>query len=163
MSIPKRGEKAPPLTLRDERGRPVKLEDFRGKNVVLCFYPADFSPVCSSELSLIQETLEEIKQLDGQVLGVSCDSPYTHRAWSKLMGFGFPLLSDFWPHGDAARRYGIFLDDRGIANRAIFFLDKEGALYDMWLADDPDVAPPLNVIFKTLRDLYGDSEETHAP
>jgi peroxiredoxin len=136
--------------LPDSNQRPVKLTDYRGKNIVLVFYPADWSPVCTSELALIQETIEEVRGYNAEVLGISVDSPYSHRAWAEAQRLGFPLLSDFWPHGEVARRYGIFRENDGISERALFFIDAAGVIRESWVAEDPAIAPGLNIIFDAL-------------
>src|SRR2546426_5949140 len=117
------GTQAADFTLLNGKGQPVKLIDYRGRNVVLAYYPADWSPVCTSQLALIQETLEEIHGHNAEVLGISVDGPYCHRAWADRQRITFPLLSDFWPHGEVARRYGVFRDKEGFSDRALFFID----------------------------------------
>jgi peroxiredoxin len=145
---------APDFALLDGDGNFVRLSDYRGKNVVLSFYPADWSPVCSSELSLFQECLEEIGHYDAQVLGISVDGPFCHHAWAEHLRITFPLLSDFWPHGQVAREYGVFRADEGVADRALFFIDKDGAIRQTWLAEQPNLAPGLNVVFDALERLH---------
>ncbi|HZR47222.1 MAG TPA: peroxiredoxin [Candidatus Manganitrophaceae bacterium] len=135
--------------------RPVKLSDYRGKNVVLAFYPADWSPVCTSELSLIQETLDEIRDYNAEILAVSVDNVYSHRAWAEKLHLTYPLLSDFWPHGAVAREYGVFREKDGISNRAIFFIDDAGTIRERWVAEDPTIAPGLNIIFDALEKIQG--------
>src|SRR5437867_678526 len=101
------GTQAADFTLLNGKGQPVKLIDYRGKNVVLAFYPADWSPVCTSELALIQETLGEIRDYNAEVLGVSVDGHWSHGAWAERLHLTLPLLADFWPHGQVATtRYG---------------------------------------------------------
>lgn len=138
------------FTLPDAEGRPIRLQDYRGKNVILAFYPADWSPVCTTELALVQETLEDIHGYDAEVLAISCDGHYSHRAWAAAQRITFPLLSDFWPHGRVSRQYGVFLDDQGVANRALFFVDASGVLRERWIADNPAIAPGLNIVFDAL-------------
>ena len=123
------GEQAPDFELADQHGTPVKLSDFRGsKNVVLVFYPLAFSPVCSGELCAFRDDFPEVTRDDVELLTVSVDSMFTHRAWADAEHFNFGLLSDFWPHGDVARSYGVFDDDRGLATRGTFVIDKSGAV-----------------------------------
>ena len=123
------GEQAPDFELADQHGTPVKLSGFRGsKNVVLIFYPLAFSPVCSNELCAVRDDFPEITGDDVELLTVSVDSMFTHRAWADAEGFNFELLSDFWPHGDAARSYGVFDDDRGLSIRGTFIIDKGGVV-----------------------------------
>lgn len=143
------------FSLPDGNARQVKLSDYRGKNVVLAFYPADWSPVCTSELALIQETLGDIRGYNAEVLGVSVDGVYSHRAWAEKQHLEFPLLSDFWPHGAVARQYGVFRENDGIANRALFFIDAEGVLRGTWVAEDPAIAPGLNIVFDALERIQG--------
>jgi peroxiredoxin len=113
-----------------ENGRPgkkFKLSDFRGKkNVVLAFYPLDFSPVCTSEHACFVEDFTEIEKAGAQVLGISVDSTWTHRAFAEKMGLKYPLLADFQPRGDVAAKYGLFLADKGITARATVIVDRAG-------------------------------------
>jgi peroxiredoxin len=123
------GEQAPDFELKDQRGTPVRLSGLRGsKNVVLVFYPLAFSGVCSGELCAIRDEFPEITRDDVELLTVSVDSTYTHKAWADAENFGFTLLSDFWPHGAVAKAYGVFQDDLGIATRGTFVIDKAGAV-----------------------------------
>jgi peroxiredoxin len=154
---PRTDAPAPELTLPDADGRPVTLSDFRGRNVVIAFYPADWTPVCTSELALFEETLDELRDRNAQILAISTDTPYSHRAWASHQRLSFPLLSDFWPHGDVARMYGVFRDDDGLCHRSLFFIDPEGVLRDRWIADDQDVAPGLNLVFDTLDQMQARS------
>ena len=123
------GDQAPDFELRDQHGTPVRLSSFRGRrNVVLVFYPLAFSGVCSSELSAMRDEFPEASRDDVALLTVSVDSTYTHRAWSDAEHFQFELLSDFWPHGEVAKQYGVFDPERGIANRGTFIIDKHGVV-----------------------------------
>ena len=115
------GQEAPDFQLSNQHGKPVRLSGFRGsKNVVLVFYPLAFTSVCSGELYALRDGFPEAGRDDVELLTVSVDSSYTHRVWADKEGFQFGLLSDFWPHGEVARRYGVFDDDRGIAVRGTF-------------------------------------------
>jgi len=149
------GTQAADFTLLNGKGQPVKLIDYRGKNVVLAFYPADWSPVCTSELALIQETLGEIRDYNAEVLGVSVDGHWSHGAWAERLHVTFPLLADFWPHGQVARQYGVFRDSDGMSERALFFIDAAGVIRDTWVAENLGVAPGLNVIFDALERIQG--------
>ena len=125
------GEQAPDFELQDQHGTPVRLSSFRGsKNVVLIFYPLAFSPVCSGELCAMRDDFPEVSAdgSDVEVLTVSVDSTFTHRAWADAEAFQFGLLSDFWPHGSVASAYGVFDADRGIATRGTFIIDKAGVV-----------------------------------
>jgi peroxiredoxin len=123
------GQEAPDFELSDQHGKPVRLSGFRGKkNVVLVFYPLAFSGVCTSELCAMRDDFPEVNRDDVELLTVSVDSTFTHRAWSDQEKFGFELLSDFWPHGAVAKLYGVFDEDRGIAIRGTFVIDKSGVV-----------------------------------
>ena len=95
---------------------------------MVIFYPLAFSPVCSGELCAMRDDFPEVTRDDVELLTVSVDSMFTHRAWADAEGFNFELLSDFWPHGDAARSYGVFDGDRGLATRGTFIIDKAGVV-----------------------------------
>src|SRR5580700_1334375 len=108
-------------------GKKIRLSDFRGKkNVVLAFYPLDFSPVCSGENQCFREDFSAFEKAGTQVLGISVDSAWTHLAFAKQMGLAYPLLADFQPRGDVASKYGLFLADKGITARATVIVDKTG-------------------------------------
>ena len=123
------GAAAPDFTLRNQHGQPVRLSDFRGaKNVVLLFYPFAFTGVCTGELCALQTELPSFQNDEVQLLAVSCDSAPTLRVFSDQVKFDFPLLSDFWPHGEVARAYGVFAEDKGCALRGTFVIDKQGVV-----------------------------------
>jgi peroxiredoxin len=123
------GEQAPDFELKDQHGTPVRLSSFRGsKNVVLVFYPLAFSGVCTGELCAIRDEFPEVSGDDVELLTVSVDSTFTHRAWADAENFEFGLLSDFWPHGGAAKSYGVFDEERGLATRGTFIIDKSGVV-----------------------------------
>jgi len=114
------GDEAPDFELPDQHGTPVRLSSFRGsKNVVLVFYPLAFSPVCSGELCGMRDDFPEVTGDDVELLTVSVDSFFAHRAWADAENFQFSLLADFWPHG-------VFDAERGLAIRGTFVIDKEG-------------------------------------
>jgi peroxiredoxin (alkyl hydroperoxide reductase subunit C) len=121
------GATAPDFTLRDQNGAEVSLSDFRGdKNVVLVFYPFAFSGICTGELCEIRDNLGAFVGDDVQVLAISTDHMFSQRAWADREGYFFPLLSDFWPHGEVARAYGILSERAGAALRGTFLIDREG-------------------------------------
>ncbi|GGW18498.1 peroxiredoxin [Streptomyces capoamus] len=123
------GDKAPGFELKDNHGRTVKLSDFRGeKNVVLLFYPFAFTGVCTGELCELRDNLPRFADRDTQLLAVSNDSIHTLRVFAEQEGFEYPLLSDFWPHGNVSRAYGVFDEDKGCAVRGTFIIDKEGVV-----------------------------------
>jgi peroxiredoxin len=122
------GDSAPDFELTDQHGAPVKLSDFRGKKVVLVFYPLAFSGVCQGELCEIRDELPRFGEDGAEILTVSVDSMFSHRAWAEQQGYEFPLLSDFWPHGQVSREYGVFDDAKGIATRGTFIIDAGGVV-----------------------------------
>ena len=122
------GAAAPDFTLPDAQGRPVSLSDFRGRPVVLVFYPLDWSPGCSRQLELYQQELDEFTRRGASLVGVSVDSLYSHGAWAAVRGLGFPLLSDFHPRGEVARRYGVWRESDGFSDRAVYVVDAEGVI-----------------------------------
>lgn len=123
------GDAAPPFRIKNQYGEPVSLEDYRGrKNVVLVFYPFAFSGICTGELGEVRDGLEDYEADDIQVLTISCDSMYTLRAYADAEGYFFPLLSDFWPHGQVARAYGVFSEQHGFALRGTFLVDMDGVI-----------------------------------
>jgi mycoredoxin-dependent peroxiredoxin len=123
------GDHAPDFELKDQHNTPVKLSDFRGKkNVVLVFYPLAFSGVCTGELCAMRDEFPEASSDDIELLTVSVDSGFAHRAWADAEHYDFALLSDFWPHGEVARSYGVFDENKGIATRGTFVIDKDGVV-----------------------------------
>ncbi|MDX6354867.1 MAG: mycoredoxin-dependent peroxiredoxin [Streptomyces sp.] len=124
-----KGERAPDLVLENQHGQKVDLAAFRGeKHVVLLFFPFAFTGVCTGELRAVQDALDTFQNADVQLLAVSCDSPHTLRVFADQEGFDFPLLSDFWPHGNASRDYGVFAEEKGCALRGTFVIDRSGVV-----------------------------------
>ncbi|KFF95670.1 peroxiredoxin [Streptomyces europaeiscabiei] len=123
------GDKAPDFELRDNHGATVRLADFRGeKNVVVLFYPFAFTGVCTGELCELRDNLPKFVNDDVQLLAVSNDSIHTLRVFAEQENLEYPLLSDFWPHGEVSRAYGVFDADKGCAVRGTFIVDKEGVV-----------------------------------
>ena len=123
------GSLAPDFTLKDQNNEDVTLSEFRDRRVaVLAFYPLTFTRICRSELSAIRDDLGSFQNDDVQVLAVSVDSPFAHKVWASEQGYDFPLLADFWPHGEVARAYGVFDDEKGVARRGTFIIDKQGVV-----------------------------------
>jgi mycoredoxin-dependent peroxiredoxin len=123
------GDVAPDFELKDQHGTPVTLSGFRGnKNVVLVFYPLAFSGVCTGELCQMRDSFPEADRDDVEVMTVSVDSVFAHKKWADTEGFQFELLSDFWPHGAVAKLYGVFDDEKGLATRGTFIIDKSGVV-----------------------------------
>ena len=123
------GDHAPGFALRNQFGETVALDDFRGrKNVAVVFFPFAFSGVCTGELGEIRDHLEDFEGDDIQIVAVSCDPMESLRAWADAEGYFFPLLSDFWPHGETARAYGVFWEKTGFAIRGTFLIDTQGVV-----------------------------------
>jgi peroxiredoxin len=145
------GAPAPDFTLPDHDGNEVSLSDFAGRNVVLVFYPHDFSPTCADQLSLYQEVLGEIEAKGATLLGISVDSAYCHRAFREHLNLTMPLLADFHPKGEAAGAYGVYSEKWGSAGRSLFLVDAEGIVRWSHRARGGEV-PGANLIFDALAD-----------
>ncbi|MGK3209097.1 peroxiredoxin [Amycolatopsis sp. MEPSY49] len=123
------GSEAPDFTLNDYNKQPVQLSSFRGdKPVLLVFYPFAFSGICTGELCQLRDEFADYDNKGVQVLGVSVDTPFSLKAWAEKEGYQFPLLSDFWPHGEVAKAYGVFNSDAGLAVRGTFLIDTSGVV-----------------------------------
>jgi peroxiredoxin len=121
------GQPAPDFTLKDQHGQDVTLSSFRGyRAVVVMFYPFAFSGICTDELSDIRDDPSAFVNDQVQLLAVSCDPMFALRAYAERDSLSYPLLSDFWPHGEVAKAYGVFDEDRGCASRGTFVVDREG-------------------------------------
>jgi peroxiredoxin len=149
------GVPAPDFTLSDAAGQPVTLSKLRGKNVLLVFYPLDWSPACSDQLSLYQSELAEFQRLHTQVLAVSVDSLYSHGAWAAVRGIRFPLLADFNPRGEVARRYHVWREQDGFSERALFVIDAAGVIRYAHVSPELSKVPDIYDLFDQLRALVG--------
>lgn len=139
------GDKAPEFTLKSHEGKEVKLSDYRGKkNVVLAFYTGCFTGPCTTQIKNYQNDLKQFEAAGAQILGVSTDTSFTQKAWADSMGgITFPLLSDFHPQGEVARKYGIYQED-GLNNRVIFVIGKDGLV--KFIQDQERSTVPDNVV-----------------
>jgi peroxiredoxin len=144
------GAPAPEFTLKDQDQKEVKLSDFRGKKpVVLVFYPLDWSPTCTKEHACMVNDKKQFEDLDAQILGLSVDSTWSHKAYADKMGIHYPLLADFHPRGAVAAKYGVYLEDKGITGRSIFIIDRDGKL--AWRKDyEIPVVPDIGEVSKVL-------------
>jgi peroxiredoxin len=148
------GAKAPGFTLPRSPERSLSLEEVLGQPVVLCFYPADWSPVCGDQLALYNELLPELRRHDATLLGLSVDGVWCHAAYARDRTLRFPLLADFEPKGGVAREYGVYLQDRGVSARALFVLDGRG--FVRWSYVSPlEVNPGAEGILTALEALTG--------
>ena len=122
------GQVAPDFTARNQHGETIRLEQLRGRPVVLIFYPWAFSGICTGELRVLRDSQEEFRRVGAQVIAISCDSMFTLRAFADAEGLDFDLLSDHWPHGGTALRYGVFDDQAGCSLRGTFVIDADGII-----------------------------------
>jgi peroxiredoxin len=143
------GQAAPEFTLKDQSQKDVKLSDYKGKNVVIVFYPLDWSPICTNEHACFVNDMKQFEKLNAQVLGLSVDSVWSHKAFADKMGISYPLLADFHPRGAVAEKFGLYLGDKGITGRAIAIIDKGGKV--AWLKNyDIPVVPDMKEVAEAL-------------
>jgi peroxiredoxin len=143
------GSAAPPFTLPDQDGNEVSLSDFAGRRVVLVFYPADFSPVCTDQLNVYQEVLPQIEERGGSLVGISVDGAFCHKAFQQHLGVTIPLLADFHPKGEVAKAYGVWADSHGVAGRALVMIGPDGTVE--WAHQSPPLEiPGANLIIDAL-------------
>ncbi|MGZ3336609.1 MAG: peroxiredoxin [Isosphaeraceae bacterium] len=144
------GTPAPDFELPDANGKLVRLSDFRGGPVVIAFYPLDWSPTCSDQLSLYQSELQEFEKLGARVIGISVDSMYSHGAWAAVRRIKFPLLADFNPKGAVARRYNAWRERDGFSERALYVVDGDGTIRYSHISPElhqiPDIYALLSVL-----------------
>lgn len=146
------GQAAPEFTLKDQNQKDVKLSDFRGKNVVIVFYPLDWSPVCTNEHACFVNDMKQFEKLNAQVLGLSVDSVWSHKAYAEKMGITYSLLADFQPRGAVAELYGVFLPEKGISGRTIAIVGKNGKV--AWVKNyDIPVVPDINEVAAALQQV----------
>lgn len=146
------GSNAPDFTLSVTPDQKLSLKELRGKPVVLFFYPADWSPVCGDQTALYNEVLPEFQKYGAELVGVSVDGAWSHAAFARHQRLHYPLLSDFEPKGDVARKYGAYRQADGFAERALFVLDKDGKVF--WSYCSPiAVNPGADGILQALEDL----------
>lgn len=149
------GTAAPDFTLPAGPDRTVSLRDFSGRPVVLAFYPADWSPVCGDQMTLYQAVTPEFERYNAQILGISVDGVWCHRAFGEHRAIEFPLLSDFEPKGELARGYGVYRGQDGVTERALFVIDPEGVI--RWSYVSPiDVNPGADGILRALDGIQAD-------
>jgi peroxiredoxin len=134
------GTKAPDFTLPVTPDQNLSLADLSGRSVVLCFYPADWSPVCGDQVTLYNEILPEFHKHEAELLGISVDGAWCHQAFAKDRRLHFPLLADFEPKGAVARSYGAYRENEGVAERALFVLDRNGVIF--WSYRSPIAVNP---------------------
>jgi peroxiredoxin len=143
------GSPAPDFTLRDQDGNEVSLRDYRGRTVVLVFYPSDFSPVCTDQLNVYQEVVPQLQEAGAELLGISVDGAFCHKAFREHQGLTIPLLADFHPKGEVARAYGVWSEEYGVSARALVMVGPEGVVQWSYLSPPLEV-PGANLIFDAL-------------
>jgi peroxiredoxin len=143
------GAKAPDFSLPDQDGNQVSLSDFAGQKLVLAFYPLDFSPVCTDQLSLYQEVLADLEAQGARLVGISVDSAYCHAAFREKLNLTMPLLADFNPKGKVSQDYGAWIESAGISNRALVLIE-DGKVKWSYASPSPAEIPGANLIFDAL-------------
>jgi peroxiredoxin len=146
------GSRAPAFALRSTPDQTVSLTECLGRPVVLAFYPADWSPVCGDQLTLYNEVLSEFQRFGAELIGISVDGVWCHAAFAEQRHFHFPLLADFEPKGEVARKYGAFNAQAGLANRALFVIDRNGTIHWSYLSP-MGVNPGADGILSALESL----------
>lgn len=150
--ILEKGKVAPDFELNATPDQKIKLSDFKGKNVILAFYPADWSPVCGDQMALYNEMLRYFSKHDAQMIGISVDSTWCHNAFQQDRKLHFPLLADFEPKGAVSKAYGVYDDEVGESKRTLFVIDKEGNIAWSYLSPTA-VNPGADGILEALENL----------
>jgi peroxiredoxin len=149
------GTPAPDFTLRDANNEAVSLQQFRGSPVVLIFYPLDWSPTCSDQLSLYQSELPEFERYGAKLVAISVDSIYSHGAWAAVRGITYPLLADFEPKGGVARKYNVWRPGDGFSERAMYVLDKDGVIRYAHVSPRLGHIPDIYKLYHALSEVTG--------
>ena len=140
------GEPAPDFKLRDQDGEETSLSSFSGRKVMFVFYPGDFSPVCSDQLSAYQELKPQLAESGVELVGISVDSFLVHKAFQAQLGIDTTLLSDFEPKGAVARAYDSYVEGFGFANRTLVLVDQDGIVAWTYEAPSPGEFPPADLL-----------------
>ena len=143
------GSPAPDFELPDQDGNKISLSGYRGRTVVLVFYPADFSRVCTDQLSVYQEVLPQFEEAGAQLVGISVDGAFCHKAFQDHQGLTIPLLADFHPKGEVAKAYGVYSEKHGVAGRALVMVGPDGLVQWSYLSPPLEI-PGANLIFDAL-------------
>lgn len=146
------GSQAPDFTLVDSSGEDISLADYRGKLVILAFYPADWSPVCGDQMVLYNEVMPIFEEYNAQLLGISVDGRWSHRAFVDDRNLNFPLLSDFEPKGEVAMKYGVYDHKAGLSERALFVIDTQGVIQWSYISP-PGINPGADGILSALESI----------
>jgi len=154
------GALAPEFALLATPDRRLALSNLRGRPVVLAFYPADWSPVCGDQMALYNEVRSEFHRLGAEIVGISVDGPWCHRAFAESRHLHFALLADFEPKGEVARAYGVYDAREGTSERALFVIDREGIIYWSYVSP-PAVNPGADGILDALESLAARDAARH--
>ena len=145
------GAPAPEFSLPDQDGNVVSLDDLRGERIMLAFYPLDFSPVCTDQLSVYQDSLAELEATGARLYGVSVDSAFCHKAFREYLGVSIPLLSDFNPKGEVARSFGLYAEAHGVAARALVLIGPDGTVEWSHRSPSPLEIPGVELLQEALQ------------
>ena len=152
LGIPVVGQRAPDFTLTSSSGGTFTLSDYRDRHTILAFYPADWSPVCGDQMTLYNEVLPLFADLGGTLVGISVDGVWSHKAFVEARKLDFPLLADFEPKGHVSRLYGVYRDDKGTSERALFVIDTGGILRWSYLSP-VGINPGADGILRALEEI----------
>lgn len=154
-SVPNIGDKAPGFELPDSDMKPRKLSEFYGKKTILAFFPAAESPVCTAEMCALRDSLDQLRDLGANIVGISVDGPYANKSFVQNRHLNFPVLSDY--RRDVIKNYGIVMNTLGrlegydAAKRSVFILDENGKVIYRWVSDNPAVEPNYDEIKDVLK------------
>lgn len=144
------GAEAPAFTLADHTGREVSLSDFAGRRVLLAFYPLDFSPVCTDELTLYSRLKPHLDAVGVTLIGISVDSAFAHKAFRNQLQIDYTLLADFEPKGEVARAYGAYLEAAGHSNRSLVLIGTDGRVEWVYETETPLQIPPPDLVVEAI-------------
>jgi peroxiredoxin len=153
-----KGTAAPDFELNAAPDKKISLESFKGKRLVIAFYPADWSPVCGDQIALYNETLKLFEKYNAEIIGISVDSMWCHKAYRENRNIHFPLLADFEPKGEVSRQYGAYNDKGGYSSRALYVLDEDGTIQWSYLSPD-GVNPGADGILDALEELENNKKQ----
>ena len=147
------GDRAPNFELFDQDANEVSRASLEGRKSLVVFIPFPFSGICEAELCSIRDNLARLNGMDANVVAITCDTRFVHKKWATEQGFEFPLLSDFWPHGETARAYGSFNEGKGVANRMTYVLDEAGVVREIIDSGSLGVAREMDAYLEALGKL----------
>jgi mycoredoxin-dependent peroxiredoxin len=149
------GQPVPAFELRDQNRNVVSDESLKGRNSIIVFIPFPFTRTCEGEICDLRDRMGDFDRLDAQVVAVTCDTGAANRAWAEQNNVGYPVLSDFWPHGDVSKAFGVFNETFGYANRTTFVLDDEAIIRDIVASSELGVARESDHYVTALEALAG--------